>query len=65
MRRTKVKQKISGCFRSFVGARIFVRIRGCLSTVKREEHNALQAMTILFEDHMAFTCRMTEPAEPS
>jgi transposase len=65
VRMMKVKQKISGCFRSLEGARIFARIRGCLSTVKKQGHNALQAMTILFEDHMAFTRRMTEPAEPT
>jgi hypothetical protein len=61
----KVKQKISGCFRSFEGAKIFARIRGCLSTVKKQGHNALQAMTMLCEDHMAFTGRMTEPAKPT
>ena len=61
----KVKQKISGCFRSFEGAKIFARIRGCRSTVKKLGHNALQTMTMLCEDHMAFTGRMTEPAEPT
>ena len=65
VRMMKVKQKISGCFRSLEGAKIFARIRGCLSTVKKQGHNALQAMTMLFEDHMAFTGRMTEPAEPT
>lgn len=65
VRMMKVKQKISGCFRSFEGARIFARIRGCLSTVKKQGHNAMQAMTMLFEDHVAFTRRMTELAEPT
>jgi hypothetical protein len=65
VRMMKVKQKISGCFRSLEGAKIFARIRGCLSTVKKQGHNALQAITMLFEDHMAFTGRMTEPAEPT
>jgi transposase len=45
--------KIFGCFRSFDGARIFVRIRRRLSTVKKQGHNALQAMTMLFVDHVA------------
>jgi hypothetical protein len=35
------------------------------SFVATQGHNALQAMSILFEDHMAFTGRMTEPAEPT
>ncbi len=65
VRMMKVKQKISGCFRSFNGARIFARIRGCLSTVKKQGHNALQAMTMLFEDHVDFTRKMTELAEPT
>jgi transposase len=45
-RMMKAKQKISGCFRSFEGAKIFARIRGCLSTVKKQGHNALQPMTL-------------------
>ena len=65
VRMMKVKQKISGCFRSLEGARIFACIRGYLSTGKKPGHNALQAMTMLFEDHMTFTRRMTEPAEPT
>jgi len=65
VRMMKVKQKISGCFRSFDGARIFARIRGCFSTVKKQGHNALQAMTMLFDDHVDFTRKMTELAEPT
>src|SRR5208282_1945586 len=45
--------KIFGCFRSFDGVRIFARIRERLSTVKKQGHNALQAMTMLFMDHVA------------
>jgi transposase len=41
MRMTKVKQNVFGCFRSFEGARIFARIRGRLSTIKKQGHNAL------------------------
>lgn len=65
VRMMKVKQKISGCFRSLDGARIFARIRGCLSTVKKQGHNALQAMTVLFEDHAAFTRKIIALAEPT
>jgi len=65
VRMMKVKQKISGCFRSFDGARIFARIRGCFSTVKKQGHNTLQAMTMLFDDHVDFTRKMTELAEPT
>lgn len=65
VRMMKVKQKISGCFRSLDGARIFARIRGCLSTVKKQGRNALHAMTMLFEDHVAFTREMTQLTEPT
>lgn len=61
IRMTKVKQKISGCFRSMQGARVFARVRGCISTVKKQGHNVFEALTALFEDPMAFTRRLTEP----
>lgn len=61
VRMTKVKQKISGCFRSMQGAKIFARVRGAISTVKKQRHNVIEALTELFEDPTAFTRRLTEP----
>jgi transposase len=49
IRMTKVHQKISGCFRSMEGAEMFCRIRGYLSTCRKQGLSATQAMTLVFE----------------
>jgi transposase/uncharacterized coiled-coil protein SlyX len=48
LRMTKVKQKISGGFRSMQGARIFCRIRGYVSTVKKNSVPVLDAIRNAF-----------------
>ena len=48
IRMTKVQQKISGCFRSFDGAKIFCRVRSYLSTCRKHGMGAVKALNILF-----------------
>jgi transposase len=48
VRMMKLKQKISGSFRSSDGAIRFARIRGYLSTLRKRGHNVLDALIALF-----------------
>lgn len=49
LRMTKVQQKISGCFRSMGGAESFCRIRGFLSTCRKNDVNPSEALILLFK----------------
>jgi transposase len=48
IRVTKARQKISGCFRSLDGARVFCRVRGYLSTCRKQGISSSHALECLF-----------------
>jgi len=52
LRMVKVQQKISGCFRSMEGAKIFCRIRSYLLTCQKHDVSATKALSLLFQGSM-------------
>ena len=48
LRMMKVKQKVSGCFRTTTGAQAFCHIRSSISTMKKQDHNVIAALKSAF-----------------
>ena len=51
LRMIKVQQKVSGCFRTDEGVTRFCRIRGYLSTLRKQGKNLLDALPHTLEGH--------------
>ena len=60
LRMMKLKQKISGGFRSAEGAKMFCRIRGYLSTLRKQGIPVLDALVSLFMGNPVFPAFKTE-----
>ncbi len=54
LRIANVQQKISGCFRSLSGAEMFCRIRGYVSTCRKQGMSASDAIKMVLADELPF-----------
>lgn len=52
LRMPKLKQKISGCYRSIAGAQAYCNIRSYLGTLQKQSRDLMQALTLLFAGRM-------------
>jgi transposase len=50
LRPAKVKQKISGCFRTLAGAKVYARLQAVISTFRKQEMNVFASL------HKVFSC---------
>jgi len=48
LRPSKVKQKVSGCFRTAQGASVYARLQAVISTCRKQERNPFSALRNLF-----------------
>jgi transposase len=52
LRMPKLKQKVSGCYRSLAGAQAYCSIRSYIGTLQKQSMNLMQALTMLFSARM-------------
>jgi hypothetical protein len=51
LRGAKVKQKVSGCFRTEQGARVYARLQAAISTFRKQGLNVFATLRDLFARH--------------
>jgi transposase len=57
LRMLKVKQKVSGCFRTEEGAAEFCRLRSYVSTMKKQGHSVMETIRSLFAGKVLMPAR--------
>lgn len=62
IRMMKVRQKISGCFRSPRGAEIFCAVRGYISTARKNQRAVLEALCAAFDGHPFIPAFVLQPS---
>jgi hypothetical protein len=65
VRMAKVQVKISGCFRSWAGSRIYCRIRSYILTCQRHGIEPLAALTMLFTGELPSFINLSEIVDPN
>jgi hypothetical protein len=54
IRMIKVKQKVSGAFRTLNGANVFARIRGIISTARKRKLDVLPTLISIAQNNFSF-----------
>lgn len=65
LRMFTVQQKVSGCFRTDIGAHAYCRIRGYLSTLRKRRHALLHALQHALHTHALHTVFTGRPLLPA